>query len=58
MNDIETIGDLIALTQEELLALDGLDEADVTDIIEALKAEGLRLKKRGMAGKMSSVFQR
>jgi DNA-directed RNA polymerase alpha subunit len=57
-NGIESIGDLIALTQEELLALEGIDEADVVEIIKALKAKGWRLKKQGMVGKISSVFSR
>ena len=42
---IETIGDLIALSQQELLALDGLDAEEVKAIVEALRNIGLTLKQ-------------
>jgi Ca-activated chloride channel family protein len=57
-NGVETIKDLIALTQEALLALDGIDEADVVQIIKALKAKGWRLKKKSVVSKISSVFSK
>jgi Ca-activated chloride channel family protein len=56
INGIGTIGELIALTKKELLALNGIEEADLNEIIGALKARGWRLKKQSMAGKISSVF--
>jgi len=43
-NGIETIGDLVKLTQEQLLALEGLDAEDVKAIVDALKNTGFTLK--------------
>jgi len=43
---IETISDLVKRTQDELLALDGLDAEDVTAIIAALQGLGLTLKRQ------------
>ncbi len=57
-NGIRTIGDLLALTEKALLALDGIDEADVVEIVACLTSKGWHLKKKGIAETLTSVFQR
>jgi len=43
-NGIDTLDDLIGLSQKELLALDGIDAEDVKMVIDALTSLGLKLK--------------
>lgn len=58
VNGIKTIGDLVAMTEEALLALDGIDKEDVLEIVACLKSKGWHLKTEGITERLTSVFQR